>query len=316
VTIKLNDESPVHRTPQPAGDEWVHGRDGRPPAVTNGGLWGTSGERVRVPLAAYVGFGLFVLAVNTVNALSKLHDLDVLGARVAAWKPFVAEYSSGAMILALAPMVVLLLMIAPPGHGKWGRFALVHGLGTVAYSLIHVGGFVLLRQLAFAALEESYRFGTLGDLFYEYRKDVLTYFIALTFFALAARLAASRTPAPVPSPGPAAPGAIFDIRDGGKVIRARTSDIAAAMAAGNYVEFHMVDGRRPLMRTTLASVEAELAPHGFVRTHRSWLVNAACVRELKAEGGSGDHRLELEGRVEAPLSRRFPQALDRLRRPA
>jgi hypothetical protein len=94
-----------------------------------------------------------------------------------------------------------------------------------------------------------------------------------------------------------------------------TAKNAAAMAAGNYVEFHMVDGRRPLMRTTLASVEAELAPHGFVRTHRSWLVNAACVRELKAEGGSGDHRLELEGRVEAPLSRRFPQALDRLRRP-
>ena len=315
MTINLNREMLLHRAPQPARDEWIGVGYGRLSAVTNGGLWGTSGERIRIGRAAYVGFGLFVLAATTINALNTLHWAHIFWPHLAAWKPFVWAYTSGATTLVLAPLVALLLTIAPPGRGKWGRFALVHGLGTVAYCLIHVAGFILLRKIVYVALGQHYQYGTLADLFDEYRKDLLSYFIILTFIALAARLAADRTPAAAISPGPGAEASTFDIREGARVIRARVSDIVAAAAAGNYVEFHLADGRRPLMRTTLARVAAVLAPHGFVRTHRSWLVNTACVRVLKAEGGSGDHRLELDGGVNAPLSRRFPAALDRLRRP-
>jgi DNA-binding LytR/AlgR family response regulator len=89
-------------------------------------------------------------------------------------------------------------------------------------------------------------------------------------------------------------------------------EILAARGAGNYVEFALEDGRRPLMRAALSAVETQLAPHGFVRTHRSWLVNAARVRALTA-AGSGDFRLDLGGGLTAPLSRRYPAALSRLR---
>jgi LytTr DNA-binding domain len=284
--------------------------------MTNGGLWGTSGQRVRIGRATYLGFGLFVLAATTVNALNTLHWAHVFWPHLAAWKPFVWAYTSGATSLVLVPLVPLLLTMAPPGRGKWARFALAHGLGTVVYCLIHVGGFILLRKLAYAVLGQHYQYGAPADLLDEYRKDLLGYFIALTFFALAAHLAANRTPAAALSSGLGAEAAIFDIREGARVIRARVSDIIAATAAGNYVEFHLADGRRPLMRTTLTRVAAVLASHGFVRTHRSWLVNTACVRVMKAERGSGDHRLELDGDVDAPLSRRFPEARDRLcRRP-
>nr|WP_240902791.1 LytTR family DNA-binding domain-containing protein [Caulobacter sp. SLTY] len=105
--------------------------------------------------------------------------------------------------------------------------------------------------------------------------------------------------------------ATFDIRDGAKLVRAAVSDILAVSSAGNYAEFHLADGRKPLMRASLASLETKLAQHGFVRTHRSWLVNAARVTELKHEG-SGDYAVTLGG-VVAPLSRRFPDALARLR---
>jgi hypothetical protein len=88
----------------------------------------------------------------------------------------------------------------------------------------------------------------------------------------------------------------------------------AARSAGNYVEVHLVDGRKPMLRGTLASVETALKPHGFVRTHRSWLVNPLRVRELTAEG-SGDFRVGLDGGAEAPVSRRFPQALETLKSP-
>jgi hypothetical protein len=55
----------------------------------------------------------------------------------------------------------------------------------------------------------------------------------------------------------------------------------------------------------------ELGSRGFVRTHRSWLVNAGQMTALEPEGSS-DYTVEL-GSLAAPLSRRFPEALARLR---
>lgn len=188
MTINLAREMPLHRASQPAGDEWISAGYGRLSAVTNGGPWGTSGERARIGRAAYVGFGLFVLAATTVNALNTLHWTHVFWPHLATWKPFVWAYTSGASSLVLAPLIAVLLAIAPPGRGKWGKFALVHGLGTAAYCLIHVGGFILLRKLAYAALGQHYQYGGLADLLSEYRKDLLGYFIILTFFALESRL--------------------------------------------------------------------------------------------------------------------------------
>jgi DNA-binding LytR/AlgR family response regulator len=51
--------------------------------------------------------------------------------------------------------------------------------------------------------------------------------------------------------------------------------------------------------------------HGFVRVHRSWLVNAMQMTGLKPQG-SGDYAVEL-GALTVPLSRRFPEALAKLR---
>ena len=65
------------------------------------------------------------------------------------------------------------------------------------------------------------------------------------------------------------------------------ADILAESSAGNYVEFALTDGRKLLMRRPLSAVESELAGYGFVRTHRSWLVNEKAVTGLNPEG-SGD----------------------------
>jgi hypothetical protein len=289
--------------------------DGRHATGTSGDTPGTTGEtpsaRLTVPWGAYVGLGLFFLAVDTVNVFSTLHDLK---GHVQFWEPVVWEYSSGALSLILMPLVAQALRIAPPSRRHWRRFVLVHGLGTVIYSLIHVGGFVLLRRLVYAALGQVYVFGPLSDFIYEYRKDVLAYVVSMTVFAFAAQrqLAKVSVATAAPEAPAATEPAVFDIREGARLIRVRMADIITATAAGNYVEFRLQDGRRPLMRTTLSRVEATLSAHGFVRTHRSWLVNAAHLRSVAAEG-SGDFQVELEGGLQAPLSRRFPQALARLR---
>ena len=65
------------------------------------------------------------------------------------------------------------------------------------------------------------------------------------------------------------------------------------------------------MRSPLSALERELAPRGFLRTHRSWLVNAGQVTALKPEG-SGDYAVELQS-LTVPLSRRFPQSLAKLK---
>lgn len=259
-------------------------------------------------MAAYVWVGLFVLALSTVNALSTRADI---GPGIAAWKPFVWEYSSAVLTLLLLPAIAGLALRTPMARGRWLRFGFVHFVGTAGYCLVHVGGFVLIRKLAYAAVGQHYVFGDFGRLVYEYRKDVLSYCALAIVFYLSARLSARGETAA----SPAEPEPAFDIRDGARLIRTPVKEIVSVRSAGNYVEVHLADGRRPLMRATLATVEAELAPHNFVRTHRSWLVNAKRVRALTPEG-SGDWNVELDGGGPAPVSRRFPQALEALRRPA
>lgn len=182
----------------------------------------------------------------------------------------------------------------------------VHVAAAFAYSALHVAGFVALRKIVYPILlHETYRFGSLSTEFpYEFRKDMLSYAAATIIYWLALRRGSQR-------PAAASPPATFDIRDGARLVRVPVTEILAVRSAGNYVEFLLADQRRPLMRSSLSATLNDLASHGFVRTHKSWLVNPAKVTGLKPEG-SGDYAVEL-GSLEVPLSRRFPEALAALR---
>ena len=144
----------------------------------------------------------------------------------------------------------------------------------------------------------------LPQYFYELSKDSAGY---LLFYGCCALVDHRLRPAPSLE----APGETFDIKDGANLTRVRLGEILAVTAAANYVEFVLCDQRRVLMRSTLAAIEEELGPRGFVRTHRSWLVNSGHVTALRSEG-SGDYRIELP-QLTVPLSRRFPAALAELR---
>jgi DNA-binding LytR/AlgR family response regulator len=192
---------------------------------------------------------------------------------------------------------------------RWWWAVVVHGVAVVAFAALHIGGCVALRNAAFQLVfHEPYVFGPLmTEAPYEFAKDFLAYGVSAAAFWLMLRW---RAGAMRPAAERSVP-AWFDIRDGARLVRAPIGEILAVRSAGNYAEFVLSDGRRPLMRTSLAGLETRLAAQGFVRTHRSWLVNAARVTGLRPEG-SGDYAVEL-GSLEAPLSRRFPQALAALR---
>ncbi len=255
-------------------------------------------------MMAVAVFVTVVTAVILINIMSMLHERPELR----WWAPWVWEGSSALALFAILWLPWLTLRAAPPESWKRPRFWLIHAGGVLAWSILHVGGFLLIRHAAYALMGETYLFGDLRNQFpYEFRKDILSYAAAVAVFWAAGRFASgpsatAETPPPAPT---------FDIRDGARVIRVTAGDIVAATSAGNYVEFHLADGRKPLMRASLASIEEQLADKGFVRVHRSWLVNGARVTGLRPEG-SGDWTVEL-GVLEAPLSRRFPEALAKLR---
>jgi DNA-binding LytR/AlgR family response regulator len=222
---------------------------------------------------------------------------------IASWKPWTWESTSAVMIVLVAWLPGLAVQVA---RRSFARIVATHLIAMLAFSGVHVFGMMALRHLIYALAHETYARNAVESFVYEFRKDLITYgvFAAAYWIVFRERGRRARLQTGVST---------FDIRDGGRLIRVATADILAVKSAENYVEFVLADGRRPLMRATLAEIETRLAPSGFVRTHRSWLVNRDRVTGLKPQG-SGDWLVEL-GQAAAPLSRRHVGALAKLAAP-
>ena len=278
--------------------------------MTSGTPAGTSGRGRKALWLGYSAIAVTILLINTVNALTVLHDAARAGHVLPAWEAFTWEGTSFFAALAMAWTAWVALPVAgSPGAGPL-RFVSVHLAAAAIYSAGHVSGMVALRFAIYRLMGDAYRFEfSASELLYEFRKDLLAYMFCAAAFAVAKHL--SKTDhAPIVQP-PAQPVS-FDIVDSGRVTRVAPSEIIAVRSAGNYVEFLLEEGRRELMRGTLGGISAELGEQGLVRTHRSWLVNKNAVREILPRN-SGDYHLVLRDGHEAPLSRRFPQSLQEIR---
>ena len=259
--------------------------------------------------AAWAGFAIIVLLVDLLDVQSLLAAASANRAH-RGLEPVLWEFSSGAADIALFPLIWRAACWAPFGDGRWARLVVVLAAGSVVFSAAHIAGFIAIREVAYALVDARYRYGGWGAAFYEYQRDAIAYIAAVGgIWGLTWLIGTWSEPAPAA----AAPTAVtFDIRDGARTLRVPLSDIAAVSSAGNYVEFNLVDCRKPLMRTTLSAIERDFATRGFVRIHRSWLVNAARVEAIEPVG-SGDFTVTLAGGLKAPLSRRFRDALEALR---
>ncbi len=280
--------------------------------MTSGVQSGTSGTRRLPPWAiAYLILAVATLVIGTVNVLSVVDERVWMDRPIEWWRPAVWEGTSGIVLMGLAWLPLLAIRRFPLSGPNRLRNLAIHAALTVIFSLTHVGLMVALRQLIYALAGDSYDFGDGWDPWlYEYRKDVLSYTLYAATFWLTIRLMGEKADEPNPS-APASDSILID--EGQRLLRVAPNAVLGIRSSGNYVEFVLDDGRRPLMRTTLASLGAQLAGQGFVRTHRSWLVNRARVAQIVAEG-SGDYGLTLDDGTHVPLSRRYPEALEALRR--
>lgn len=270
----------------------------------SGVLFGANGDERRQFLFALAVIAVLVVAGNVTNVLTVHHDAPHFG----FVKPILWEASSAITLLAFIWIPWLALRVAPPQARPIWRTGLVHAAAIISFSIAHVAGFVLIRNAVYLATGEPYGIAPLtSEFFYEFRKDAISYLTIVAIFWVAGRLHRTEATQAIASAGPA----FVDIRDGARLDRVRVEDILAVTSADNYVEFVLSDGRRLMTRKPLSAVEQELGESGFLRTHRSWLVNARRMTALKPEG-SGDYTVEL-GALSVPLSRRFPEALSKLR---
>jgi hypothetical protein len=284
-----------------------------------------AGIHRRVLTWQIVIFGGTIAAICTMNVFTALTNYARDGAPLAWWKPALWEFSSALLLWALIPFVARLYRRAPITARTW-RWALpLHLAITPVFSLIHVGGMVLLRKLGYALMHAHYDFGAWWpDWVYEYRKDLVAYVLILAGLQafriyrlwLESQVAAPPVPAETlpaaseaPTPEPA-PLERLVVKKLNREFILNTADIDRIDADGNYVTIHAQGATWPL-RESLSGLERKLDPKRFARVHRGHIVNLDRIREIQP-WDSGDYRIVLADGSFVNFSRRYRSRLPQL----
>lgn len=93
------------------------------------------------------------------------------------------------------------------------------------------------------------------------------------------------------------------VKTEGRIYFIRVPEIDWIEAQGNYVLLH-VGKESHVVRETIGSMETQLYPNGFLRIHRSTLVNVERIKELR-QLLHGDYRVWLRDGTQLTLSRRY-----------
>lgn len=100
------------------------------------------------------------------------------------------------------------------------------------------------------------------------------------------------------------------IHDKRRVLFINLGAIFVVVAQGNYVLLQGESGHYRL-RGSISSMAEKLEPHGFVRIHRSVMVNRRSVEEIRPSP-SGEHVLRLKGEKEFKVTRTYKKNLKAL----
>jgi two-component system LytT family response regulator len=93
----------------------------------------------------------------------------------------------------------------------------------------------------------------------------------------------------------------------GRILIINPAEVVAVEADGNYVVLQLVSGFHSL-RESLSVVAEKFKPYGFIRIHRSVLVNTVFVEEISPQL-TGEYGLRVKGGKEFTVSRTYKQNL-------
>lgn len=102
----------------------------------------------------------------------------------------------------------------------------------------------------------------------------------------------------------------FAIKVKGTIRFINPADVVAVLAEGNYVVLQQ-ESSSHLLRESISAVAEKLEPFGFIRIHRSVLVNISFVEEIKPYS-TGEYGLVVKGGKEYTVTRTYKQNLKAL----
>jgi LytTr DNA-binding domain len=215
------------------------------------------------------------LVFCAINIWSRLRDAGSNEAGTRAWEIITWEVSSAVITLLLIPVITRILIAYPlSNHRRLGPTILMHAIFGLGFWALHVGGFILIRLGVYVLHDSAYRFGGASAWLYELPKDLVSYAILAIAISAARSFLKQSTLVVAPPPTPLA------LRDGGQCNFVDPHNIVAVSAAGNYLQVYTLDGRTPLVRSTMEAFVSGLPADVFIRAHRSWLVNRQHVAKL------------------------------------
>lgn len=276
-------------------------RDERRGGGTSGAPTVTNRRQRLLVCAGLVAVAAAVLAAKA-GLSARAAERGEMG--IDAWRAWPAEVTSLVGLIAALPVALAADRLSHSRAPDGLRSAAL-AFGALLFSFVHVAAMSVARAAIGPPLPDAFAFVPERDWLGTLLGDTLAYSSALA--ALAAWRAfsapvAEKVEPPVPKAEAQLPP-LVRLSDGGRETEIDPSDLCAVSGGGNYVELVFRNGRRTMLRTTLAAAEAALAALGFRRTHKSWLVRLDSVRALQRTP-AGDYRLELGAGLEAPLSRR------------
>ena len=260
---------------------------------------------------------LFAVAGIT-DGLTQAVDVRRWDIVIQPWEIVVWESSSTVVVLALVPAILLFDRYIPLTWGNWRQALLKHLAASVVFSIVHVGGMLMLRNLAYHLIaNRGYGFDDwFGQWMYEYYKDVRTYlnllFLIYAYRFILLRLQGEASELATPESESQAEQEDtyperFLVKKLGKEFLINTQEIEWLEAQGNYVNLH-VDNRAYPLRSTMAAIQERLDPTTFVRVHRSYIINVNCLAEIEPLE-TGDARLTLRNGMQLQCSRTFRKNL-------
>jgi len=102
------------------------------------------------------------------------------------------------------------------------------------------------------------------------------------------------------------------IKSNGRIVFVDPHDLVVVQAEGNYVLLQQETGSY-LLRESISTIAENLKPYGFVRIHRSVLVNASFVQEIRP-CATGEYELRVRGGKEYTVTRTYKKNLKALAR--
>ncbi len=233
------------------------------------------------------------------NALTTSADLIRNQVAFKPWQPYVWEFSSFVSIFLLYFGVYWLANKASLLGPNWLRNSVIHVLASVLFSALHVLMMVWLRQIIYFLMGGSYDFGVwLAEWLYEYRKDVITYFVFLLILYAFQHFSQAKA-----TPASSFAAKKLKVKNKQGVFWVNCADITSIESGGNYIYIH-ANGQVLPMRSTMAAIAKQLDPADFIRVHRSYIINQNHCQGLHKQSADSSELVLLNGKV-VPVSKKY-----------